>query len=184
MTKSKHWRVEERFLELRSQWLTLIGEKLQDDHGNILEYWRVEKSDSVVILPIQNNLIILPPPSYRPGVGELTLDFPGGRVCDSESLEVAVANILLRELGISEHQITKISPVNNQGWLVNSSFSNQKLYGFVVEITPDLEIDQEYIGALYPINDTGIHDLLNHLHCLQCRAVFMQWWVQKKLVFK
>ncbi len=72
MIKSKHWRVEERFLELRSQWLTVIGEKLEDEHGNILEYWRVKKADSVVILPIQNNLIILPPPSYRPGVGELT----------------------------------------------------------------------------------------------------------------
>ncbi|MFM2064521.1 MAG: hypothetical protein RLZZ507_4192 [Cyanobacteriota bacterium] len=179
MTKSKHWQIEERFLELRSKWLTLIGEKLQDDHGNILEYWRVEKADSVVILPIHKNSIILPPPSYRPGVGELTLDFPGGRVRDGESLEFAVANILLRELGISENQITKISALNNQGWLVNSSFSNQKLYGFVAEIQSNLEIDQEYIGALYPINSTGVNDLLNHLHCLQCRAVFMEWWLHQ-----
>ncbi|MEA5575830.1 hypothetical protein [Anabaena sp. UHCC 0451] len=108
MTKSKYWQVEERFLELRSKWLTLIGEKLEDDHGNILEYWRVEKADSVVILPIHNNYMILPPPSYRPGVGELTLDFPGGRVRDGDSLEFAVANILLRELGVSENNITNI----------------------------------------------------------------------------
>jgi hypothetical protein len=179
MIKSKYWRVEERFLELRSKWLTLIAEKLQDDHGNILEYWRVEKADSVVVLPIHNNFIILPPPSYRPGVGELTLDFPGGRVRDGESPEIAVSSILLRELGISENQITKISALNNQGWLVNSSFSNQKLYGFVAEVQSNVEIDAEYIGALYPLNDTGINDLLNHINCLQCRAVFMQWWLHQ-----
>lgn len=179
MTTSKYWRVEERFLELRSKWLTLIGEKLQDDHGHILEYWRVEKADSVVVLPIHKNSLILPPPSYRPGVGKLTLDFPGGRVCDGESLEVTVFNILLRELGIAEHYVTKISALNNQGWLINSSFSNQKLYGFVAEIQSNVEIDAEYIGASYPINSNGVNDLLNHLHCLQCRAVFMQWWLHQ-----
>ncbi|ULP73337.1 hypothetical protein BDGGKGIB_02990 [Nodularia sphaerocarpa UHCC 0038] len=180
MKQSEQWQVQNRFLELRSKWLTVIGENLQDNQGQILEYWRVEKADSVVILPIQNNYMILPPPSYRPGVGELTLDFPGGRVGDGESPEVAVSAILLRELGIRENHITKISALNTQGWLVNSSFSNQKLYGFVAEIEPNLEIDPEYIGAIYPINITGVNDLLNHLHCLQCRAVFMQWWLSEQ----
>ncbi|WP_413176217.1 NUDIX hydrolase [Anabaena azotica] len=176
MKQSQQWQVQNRFLELRSKWLTVIGENLQDHEGQLLEYWRVEKADSVVILPIQNNYVILPPPSYRPGVGDFTLDFPGGRVPNDKSPEVAVPAILLREMGISENHITKISALNTQGWLVNSSFSNQKLYGCVAEIEPNIEINPEYIGAVYPINSTGVNDLFNHLHCLQCRAVFMQWW--------
>lgn len=62
------WQTQDRFVELRCQWLTVIGEHLQDETGKIREYWRVEKADSVVILPIQNRNLILPPPTYRPGV--------------------------------------------------------------------------------------------------------------------
>ena len=43
---SPAWPVNDRFLELRSHWMTLIGEHLQDDRGQLLEYWRVEKADS------------------------------------------------------------------------------------------------------------------------------------------
>lgn len=66
--QSKIWKLQDRFLQLRIKWLTVIGEKLQDDYGNMLEYWQVEKADSVIILPIQNHHLILPPCSYHPGV--------------------------------------------------------------------------------------------------------------------
>jgi len=48
-------RILNRFVEMRSRWLTVIGENLEDDQGQILEYWRVEKADSVIILPIQGD---------------------------------------------------------------------------------------------------------------------------------
>jgi len=73
------WQVRDRFLELHSRWMTLIGEHLQNQRGEILEYWRIEKVDSVIVLPIQGDLILLPSPSYRPGIGQMSLDFPGGR---------------------------------------------------------------------------------------------------------
>ena len=38
-------RILNRFVEMRSRWLTVIGENLEDDQGQILEYWRVEKAD-------------------------------------------------------------------------------------------------------------------------------------------
>jgi hypothetical protein len=67
------WQILERFIEIRSPWLTLIGEKLQDEKQQILDYWRVEKADSVVIITIQKGRFLLPKPSYRPGVGQTTL---------------------------------------------------------------------------------------------------------------
>jgi hypothetical protein len=73
-----YWQLRDRFVEMRSPWLTLIGEHLQDERGQVLEYWRIEKADSAVILPILNGHLILPTPNYRPGVGEPTLDFPVG----------------------------------------------------------------------------------------------------------
>jgi hypothetical protein len=175
----ENWKIDDRFVEMRSSWLTVIGEHLQDNHGQMLEYWRVEKADSVVILPIQANQIILPPPSYRPGLGELTFDFPGGRLPQGESPNAVVPTILQRELGVEAATISQLIPLNSQGWPVNSSFSNQKLYGFVAELESTPIISAEYVGATYPTNTTGIHDLLQSLICLQCRAVLLEWWYKE-----
>ena len=59
----KNWQVQDRFLEMHSRWMSLIGEHLQDDRGEILEYWRIEKADSVIVIPIQGDRILLPKPS-------------------------------------------------------------------------------------------------------------------------
>ncbi|MGB5596278.1 MAG: hypothetical protein WBM62_19900 [Crocosphaera sp.] len=100
MKNQPHWRTLERFIEINTPWLTFIGEKLEDDRQQILDYWRVEKADSVVIITIQNNQLILPNSSYRPGVQRVTLDFSGGRVNEGLSPNLAALEILSRELGI------------------------------------------------------------------------------------
>jgi hypothetical protein len=157
------WRVCDRFLDIRSQWFTLIGEHLQDHQGKILEYWRIEKADSVIILPILANQLILPPPTYRPGLGEATFDFPGGRVSQGQNPDAAVIAILVRELEVKAEEIVQVAPLNTRGWAVNSSFSNQKLYGFVAHLQPSVTISTEYIGATYPASAEGIRDLLEVL---------------------
>jgi hypothetical protein len=117
---SPFWQVRDRFLELHSRWMTLIGEHLQDDQGKILEYWRIAKADSVIVLPIQEGQFLLPPPSYRPGVGQVTLDFPGGRVSEGQTPEEGAIATLKRELGIEAVNITPLIPLNTEGWAVNS----------------------------------------------------------------
>jgi len=177
-----YWQLRDRFVEMRSPWLTLIGEHLQDERGQVLEYWRIEKADSAVILPILNGHLILPTPNYRPGVGEPTLDFPGGRVAQGQSPSDVVRGILQREIGVASEEIAQITPLNTQGWAVNSSFSNQKLYGFVVNLQPTATIPANRIAATYPITQQGIHTLLQDLSCLQCRAVLMEWCTQELLL--
>ncbi len=172
-----NWQIQDRFIELHSPWLTLIGEHLQTEQGEILEYWRVEKADSVIILPIYNQQLILLPPTYRPGIGKTTLDFPGGRLPQTEKPMTVVAKILERELGITGDAIAQLIPLNNQGWVVNSSFSNQKLFGFVAHLQPTVQINEDFIGGMYPIDRQGIRSLLQSLHCLQCRGVLLEWWV-------
>lgn len=169
------WRVQDRFLELHSRWITLIGEHLQDHQGEILEYWRIEKTDSVIVLPIQNGQFLLPPSSYRPGVGQVTLDFPGGRVSEGQTSEEAAITTLKRELGIEAANITQLIPLNTEGWAVNSSFSNQKLYGFVAHIHSISTLFPKAIATTYPANAAGAHQLLQDLNCLQCRAVLLEW---------
>lgn len=178
------WQVQDRFLELRSRWMTLIGEHLQDHQGNLLEYWRIEKADSVIVLPIQGvdvslsnqNSFLLPVPSYRPGVGQATLDFPGGRLLEGQSPEQSAIAILKRELDIAANNIIQLYPLNSQAWMVNSSFSNQKLHAFMAHIDNAQQVSERVVIS-YPVDRSGIQNLLQELTCLQCRAVLLEWWL-------
>lgn len=183
-----NWQVQDRFLELHSHWMTLIGEHLQDHQGQILEYWRIEKADSVIVLPIQRNdsaaskesLILLPSLSYRPGVGQATLDFPGGRIAEGQSPTEAAIATLQRELGIVPSVITELVALNHQGWAINSSFSNQKLYGFVAQIQGGITLKSDFVANTYLASSDGIHQLLQEMNCLQCRAVLLEWWLRQQ----
>jgi hypothetical protein len=46
-----------------------IGERWLCDQGRELEYWRVEKVDSVIVLPIQAGRLLCVRPTFRPGHG-------------------------------------------------------------------------------------------------------------------
>jgi hypothetical protein len=119
--------------------------------------------------------ILLPAPSYRPGIGQVTLDFPGGRVSEGQTFEQAAIATLTRELGIEAANITQLTPLNPNGWAVNSSFSNQKLYSFVAHIQGNSDLLPNAVAATYPVSSTGIDHLLQDLTCLQCRAVLLEW---------
>lgn len=172
----QEWKLCDRFLEIRSRWFILLGEHLEDSQGQQLEYWRIEKADSVIILPIHNHQIILPPPSYRPGVNQMTLDFPGGRVPEGQTPQETIPTILYRELGIEVTDVAQLTPLNSQGWVVNSSFSNQKLYGFVANLRDDINLLPEFVANTYPTTSEGVQDLLKELICLQCRVILLEWW--------
>ena len=180
--QSYQWQTLEQFLEIRSPWLTLIGEKLQDEQQQVLDYWRIEKADSVVIVTIQSGQFLLPKPMYRPGLKQTTLDFPGGRVLPGQTSIASVPSIIKRELGIAESAISCLRPLNSDGWAINSSFSNQKLYGFVAEILPTVSLSPKCLGAKYPTTSTGLRNLLNNLTCLQCRAVLLEWWQNQSIL--
>ena len=177
-TRQQHWKTLDRFLEMRSPWFTLIGEHLQNDCQQVIDYWRVEKADSVVVLTIQDGKLLFPMLNYRPGLGKPTLDFPGGRVGDGQTAETAVPKILQKELGIKEDAIAHLTLLNPSGWPINSAFSNQQLYGFVAEIEPTVLINPELLAATYPNTSEGIRTLLQDLTCLQCRALLFEWQSQ------
>jgi hypothetical protein len=173
------WQVQDRFLELHSRWMTLIGEHWLDAQGQQLEYWRIEKADSIIVLPIQpdhlgQSHILLPPASFRPGVGQVTLDFPGGRRLAEQTPEEAAIAILHRELGVEATAIAQLTPLNPDGWAINSSFSNQKLYGFIAYLEGGTSEPPELTVIAYPATTTVVRQLLDKLTCLQCRAVLLE----------
>jgi hypothetical protein len=93
-TAKSQWKTIDRFVEINSHWVKLIAEHLETTEGQIVEYWRVERADSVVILTIQAEKFLFPPTMYRPGVASATLDFPGGRVPAQVTPAAAVPAIM------------------------------------------------------------------------------------------
>ncbi|MFM1842331.1 MAG: hypothetical protein RLZZ490_1067 [Cyanobacteriota bacterium] len=168
------WTYIDCFAKLQTPWLTLIGEKWLDDQQTPLDYWRVQKADSLIIVPQQGDRLLLPKPMFRPGIGATTWDFPGGRLLDRARLLETLTQILQRELTIHPPAIIQTQAINTDGWMVNSSFSNQKLYGYWVEIDPDYVLPQTAIGATFQIPQ-DFPPLLQRLTCLQCRALFLEW---------
>jgi len=170
------WQTLDRILTLETRWFTLIGEHLQDHQGIVREYWRVERVDSVIVIPIQRDRIILPVPMYRPGIGELTWDFPGGRCPVNQSPAEVVEAILARELDLQTPAVEHLIALTPEtGWAINSSFSNQKLYGFVAQLKPDLAIPAERLAGTYANNSEGFQALLAMIQCAQCRLVLREW---------
>ncbi|MFP4440538.1 MAG: NUDIX hydrolase [Chloroflexaceae bacterium] len=176
---SSDWRCERSIVTIDSPWVKLLGERWIDDQGQSLEYWRVEKAHSVIVLPIQQGNLLLPHPQFRPGVGHATLDFPGGRLPEGMSPVEVAPRLLQKELGIAADALAGVTPLNETGWIINSSFSNQLLYGVVAELHATAAVPAALLAAAVPCDRTGVMHLLQQLDCLQCRAVLQEFWLQR-----
>jgi ADP-ribose pyrophosphatase YjhB (NUDIX family) len=176
-----NWTVEKALLRLSNPWLALVGERLKTPDGQELDYWRIEKTNSAVVVPIWQQQLVLAPLTYRPGIQEVTLDFPGGRVTTNQSPQEAALIILQRELGIEQGGIQELVQLNQVGWPVNSSLSNQLLYGFRAKLHDDTDFAAKSDCRRFPLTQDGISQLLKILPCLQCRAVLLELLQQLEL---
>lgn len=164
MNKEKPWQILSRETSVHSKWVKVYKDQVLDDEGNELEYWHVDRSDSVIVLVRQGEKFLLPAPQWRPGVERRTLDFPGGRI-EGADPEVAAQKVIRRELKIDSHVKLRLKALTVQPLFVDSSFSSQKLYGYIVEIPSSLLVDAQKFTEL---------ELLDQLQCLQCRALLLE----------
>lgn len=171
------WTLEDRFLTLSTNWVTLAGEHYTDQRGERLEYYRAERADSVIVLPVHGDALLCAPRTFRPGIGETTLDFPGGRVPGS-SVEEAARRILLRELNLSADMVLDLRLMNRVGWPVDSSFSDQRLFGAVARLRPDPL--PEGAGERHPLSPEGRERLLLQMECAQCRLVLLHYLLESR----
>jgi hypothetical protein len=170
------WQRLSQIVEIRSAWLSMVGERLRDGTGCEVEYWRVEKPDSVLVITVHDGRLVLPARSYRAGVGRVTLDFAGGRLEDPGTIAETSAAIVRREFNLRDGDIVTTEEVlNPAGWDVDSSTSSQRVYGVVMELSLKAPLPDVCVGASYPATDQGGRELLRDLDCVQCRVVLHEW---------
>lgn len=168
------WKRLETIVSVESPWVRLVAERWRDEAGRPLDYWRAERANSVVVAAVQGGRLLVPRPMFRPGVGRPTLDLAGGRVPEGQPPAEAALPILERELGISAGAVLALRPLNAAGWIVNSSFENQLLFGVLAEIDPGIDADPALVGRVVPFTRAGLIGLLGEIECLQCRAVLLE----------
>lgn len=170
------WRVLSKMVEVRSPWLSLFGERLEDQAGNQFEYWRVERTDSLLVITVHDGRLVLPTRSYRPGVGRATLDFAGGRLQSVDMIPATAEEVVRREFNLDRGDLfASLEELNPIGWDVDSSSSNQRVFGVVGELRKQVSVAEHSIGASYPATGPGARELLGDLVCVQCRALLQDW---------
>jgi hypothetical protein len=170
-----------------SQWVKVYKDRMLSNGGYELEYWRVDRSDTANILTRQKGRFILPEPQLRPGIKKRTLDFIGGRVdarqphsnqkaahSGNRRRPVQIAEkIVRREFQLDDAVPLDLKPLTPTPLYVDSSFSSQKLYGYVVELPIGLQLP----GTFYTAKE-----LFEQLRCLQCRTLLMEWIHFRRLI--
>jgi hypothetical protein len=170
------WQVVSRMVEVRTPWMSMIGERWQEGPGLELENWRVEKPDSLLVVTVHDGRLIAPVRSFRPGVGRTTLDLAGGRLDDPSRLAQTALAIVRREFKLNADDVFESQePLNLVGWDVDSASSSQRVFGVAAELCRDVQVLDDRVGASYPATSAGGKELLSELVCLQCRAVLSEW---------
>ncbi|MDD3765509.1 MAG: hypothetical protein PHP86_19610 [Nevskiales bacterium] len=169
------WRQQQEIMRLTSPWVTLVAERWVDQFDCEIDYWRVERPDSAIVVPVQAGELLLVTETFRPGVGRSTLDFPGGRIPVGKRPQDSIGLILERELGVGAEFVSDMRPINSEGWIVDSSFSSQKLWGFEVEIDRRWCAPERCALTRVPVTNASIDMLVEQLTCLQCRALLLEW---------
>ena len=168
------WRHIGERLRLKSRWVTVVCDQWQVADG-VIDYWRVERPNSVVVVPWTQSGVYVLAPNYRPGIASSTTDFPGGR-WEERSSEDAAYGILKREVGLSPGDLQDLRPVG-RARNVDSSFSSQQLMVYSVKLIAPLSTGQL---SLIPIRHfTDFQKARASIDCLQCSSALTDWYLDR-----
>ncbi len=156
----------DRIILTRSKWVTVYKDTCLSNDGHELSYITVDRSDSVIIIVLQDGKFVLTEEQFRPGINKKTLDFVGGRVNLPKPIESAEVT-LRRELSLDKSVKLDLLPVMKMPLYGDSAFSSQKLYGYVVNLESKVRLPE--IAHYYTLVE-----LLEKLKCLQCRNILLE----------
>jgi len=126
--------------------------------GEAHDFFVVESSDWVNVIPItpDNKVVLIE--QYRHGVRDITLEIPGGLIEDHDTPAVAASRELREETGYREEKMIPLSWVHP-----NPALQNNRCYTFVatnvvLEGRQQLDEKEDIEVVLYPLKE--IPDLI------------------------
>ena len=105
--------------------------------GEIYDFFRIEASDWVNVVPVTPAGEIVMVAQYRHGARRVTLEIPGGMVDAGEAPDVAAGRELLEETGYRAARVEKLGDINP-----NPALFDNRLHMFVAhDVVWDREIE-------------------------------------------
>lgn len=124
-----------------SPWFPLTKQQVQLANNNVYDYYLSRLGDVVQVLAItpQNNVVLVR--QYKHGLGQVTLEVPGGLQQTNQSIIQSALNELEEETGIkaTAEQLIPLGKI-----AINPTKLKQETYGFIVfdgEITAEQKLD-------------------------------------------
>ena len=106
MVQLRSWKVlARRSLLYKTPWFHVWCETVQLPNGRIVEdYYKIEGLEGVVVVALTQEKLVITESHYKHGIGEITLDFPGGYIDAGETPILAAKRELLEETGYKSKQ--------------------------------------------------------------------------------
>ena len=110
----------------RNTWMTVREDEIERDNGSRGIYGFVEKCDSAIILPIEDDQVYLVE-QFRYPIGENTLEFPQGSLERNGVDAVEIAREELQgETGLVAERLECLGEIH-----IACAYTNQKTYAFI-----------------------------------------------------
>lgn len=125
----KPWTVLEEEDISPSSWFPLTRQKVQLANNNIYDYYFSRLGDVVQVLAVTKQKEIVLVRQYKHGLGEITLEIPGGLQQEGKSIIQSALNELEEETGMK----TTADKLMSLGKIaINPTKLKQVTYGFIV----------------------------------------------------
>lgn len=130
-------------------WHRVLHEVVELPDGRVIDYYRSERPDGAMVLPITPDGEVLFVRQYKHGAGRILLELPGGLINAGEDPADAAVRELREETGFSTERT--LEPL---GWVMaDATKSCERLFSFVardvVEVgAPELDATELASGLL------------------------------------
>ena len=121
------WHVRSSDWALNEPWYRVRRDVVELPDGTVIDYYRSIRPDVAVVLPVTADGEVLLVRQYKHGVGEITLELPGGLIDAGEAPLAAAARELREETGFAAP-----GPLEPLGWTwADASKSTERIFSFL-----------------------------------------------------
>lgn len=112
MSEQKKWTTQKSDLKYKNPWIEVVEDKVLTDQGQEKTYGVVRIVKGVCVLPLDTEGNVYLAKQFRYGLGDFSIEGPGGALDEGEEILTAAKRELQEELGINPKTWIDLGYVN------------------------------------------------------------------------